>query len=111
VAIRWTVTLTCEDCGAAVRYEDERPSWRIIEPDLGLIREAEEWLREYPGMAGSALSVSPRTAPPYVRRRAFHAELAVPETRRYVVCPACDGRAFPASAGEDEEAAVDTLRA
>lgn len=26
--MHWTVKLDCEDCGATVSYEDERPDWQ-----------------------------------------------------------------------------------
>ena len=110
--IHWSLTLLCETCGAAIRYEDERPTWRIEEPDPALIEQARAWVAENPEVP----SLEP--LPPYVGTRPIGQGVSVtfvdaPPARRYVTCPACDGRVWldPGHEPEAEEPAGGTAQA
>ncbi len=99
--MHFMLALTCGDCGAQLVFNDERPEWKVehatIDDDAG-VQAAEAYIAEHPTIpAGRGL---PSDVPKYVvidRRRGQDAmrmslSLELPEPRRYVACPACDGR-------------------
>jgi hypothetical protein len=87
----WSVVLRCEHCFAVVVYQNQRPRWRYTEPVREWVEAAERYIQEHP--KGSLFT----SLPPYVSHDAITTENAVtvPPIRRYVVCPACDGAAWP----------------
>lgn len=96
MARHWTLTLRCQDCGAAIRYEDERPDWQTDDPrewSADAIAAAEQFVKDNPTVP--LFSVSP----PYVQCDFFTGatSVKVPPPADYVDCPACDGRAYRAS--------------
>lgn len=92
--IHWTLTLLCSACGAAIRFEDERPDWKEDAALLAEIAAAERWAAEHP-------KADHRTARPRLVAIVSvfgHTAAQHPETR-YVACPACGGKAYMGSGG------------
>ena len=92
MALHWTVTLQCSECGARIRYEDERPPWLDDDEVIQQIAAAEAFVREHP--TGPAFA----DRPPYVRWELFGGRHFVePPDHRYVECPSCGGKAYRGS--------------
>ena len=91
----WTLTLHGDTCGAAITYTDERPAWEVEVPDPALVTLAAAGMAEHPRCPGSRLRPC-AGRPRYVGCDAIWARhtVQVPAPRHYVVCPACDGRAY-----------------
>lgn len=110
--VHWTLTLRCGTCSAAITYVDERPDWRIDEPEIdqAALAEARAFVERYPRIEwciGDYRSLDGERVrlPEYVGadisllRPTGETYLALPEpSERYVACPFCDGKA-PISSG------------
>lgn len=106
--MHFAVELTCQQCKATLRFEDERPEWktydyRVEMPDACekaarfVTEHADTPIPDYgaPGYvemqaafleAGGARCIQTWDEDTLVRRFA----LAIPESYRYVDCPVCD---------------------
>lgn len=93
--LHWTVTLECSDCGAALRYEDERPEWQEDEEVKADLGKARKYVEANPKLsAGQSIY----GLPPYVGcDPIFTGKTFVKQDicTRYVACPACGGKAYP----------------
>jgi hypothetical protein len=96
--MRWNLKLTCNTCRANIIFEDERPKWRVDnEPILAVNGAA----RARVDGAEPVTAPCAATATGHRRRPTVQALAKVDETppgrtegRRYVACPACDGRVY-----------------
>ena len=98
MGIDYRLTVKCQDCYAVTTYSNERPEWKVREPDPKRIRQAKRWL--------ALPDPKPRPIPAYVGFGGWGSilgqpSLEVPASYRYVVCPACDGKALPYDARDD----------
>lgn len=93
MSLHWDVNLECSDCGAALRYADERPDWQEDEEVKAELETARQWVQENPKISHTE-ALRPR--PPFTRWGLWSGETSVVETyTRYVACPACGGKAYP----------------
>jgi hypothetical protein len=113
MTLHFTLDLKCTGCGAALRFDDERPDWQTYDVR---VEEPEACERSAAFVAAHADEPLPPPyepwpayeeagRPPYVTSRPLPslqpfeqwrqtAILDIPEPRRYVNCPACDARVW-----------------
>lgn len=92
----WTLALACDECGATVMWQDQRPEWHEDEERKAEIEQAIAWVKEHPEMrSGMLLEIEDK---PRLVYRTLGAFGGWPEVHfvptRYTRCPACDARIY-----------------